>query len=86
MAPFNYRMHLADGEDFGDYASSEPNWKAGDELYVDGFPNTGSPRSFPARGSTARSTTPSGKSIRSSRSENRPRTPTRECPGAFASV
>ena len=32
MAPFKYRMHLADGEDLGDYASTEPNWKPGDEL------------------------------------------------------
>jgi hypothetical protein len=36
--PFRYRVYLEDGTDLDDYTSSEPNWKAGDELYVDGFP------------------------------------------------
>ncbi len=38
MAPFKYRVYTVDGDDLDDYATSEPNWKPGDELYVDGFP------------------------------------------------
>jgi hypothetical protein len=35
---FRFRVYLADSEDLDDYVSSEPNWRPGDTLYIEGEP------------------------------------------------
>jgi hypothetical protein len=35
---FKFRVYSAEGDDLDDYTSSEPNWSAGDVLYINGRP------------------------------------------------